>query len=174
MKKILMFVVSLFIFVPFVVNADSSIKESCSGPDANGIKTCVINAKFDQLMSNVTVAIKEEGGAEVIQESLKSKSSNYSLISSENNNLWTVELNGPGEEGEFELFEFQYKVSDTKDCKITLSFSGKNIVIEDTTDKKENDKQTGFTLPYIALGSIAIIAGAVYLNTKNKSKMYKI
>ena len=68
---------------------------------------------------------------------------------------------------------FKYQNSGLEDCKVTIGIGNDNKDVE-TEDTPTENVQTGSSLPYIALGTIALIAVGAYLKTKNKAKMYKI
>ena len=102
------------------------------------------------------------------------------------------------------LFKFTYKPSGLENCKVEVSFGEQKETVvpkpiptpkcdpndptsqgynanwetdgwEDACTKKvDPNPDTGVSLPFIALGVIAVIAGGAYLTTKNKSKIYKI
>ena len=75
--------------------------------------------------------------------------------------------------GEGSLFSFSYKPSGTTDCKVQIALGDTKIEVTPEDTPTEN-KDTGSTLPYIALGAIALVAVGSYVATKNKSKVYKI
>ena len=182
MKRFLSFVIMAIVTViPFTVNAASEIIFSCGDTDAEGNRTCVVGYNIDDStpQSSVNVNLTEHGGAEVLSiEGIAS--SNFTLNSqNESNGVHSVILSSPDSvSGEQELFTFTYKNSGTEDCKVTISIGtdNKEVVTEtvDTPIAEGEEPQTGATLPFIALGTIALIAGATYFTTKNKTKMYKI
>ncbi len=177
MKKILSFLVMGTVAVlPLTVSAASEIKPVCGAFDADGIRTCTVSYVIDKdtPQETVTVKLTEQGGAEITE--VKGVSDSEFEIDNENRseNVYSVILKAPDAvAGEFSLLTFKYKKSGTEDCKVTVGIGDqdKNIIESDTPT---DNVKTGSTLPYIALGAIAIIAGGAYLATKNKSKMYKI
>ena len=65
---------------------------------------------------------------------------------------------------------------------VEVSIAGQNIntpttsttTVTKDTDTPTSNKDTGVSFPYIALGTIVLVAGGAYIATRNKSKMYKI
>lgn len=170
MKKVLGFMfMALAVVLPFNVKAATSISFKCGEIDANGNKTCTITANTTD--NSAVVTLTEVGGAAITSVVDGDWTvSNTSHVDS----VWTVEVSGP-DTGEINLFSFTYKVSGTEDCKIIIRQGSQSVeVTEPTPDKPTENKQTGSTLPYIALGAIAILAGGAYVSTKNKAKMYRI
>lgn len=67
------------------------------------------------------------------------------------------------------------KVTEDKDGKKTYYDKDLNVITEEKYNEIcETKPDTGSTLPYIALGTIAVLAVGAYLATRNKAKMYKI
>ena len=181
MKKFLSFMVmSLFAVLPFSVNAASEITYNCGDFDAEGVRTCTVGYLIDAStpQDSVTVQLTEHGGAEII--SVDGVSNSEFSISTQNavDNVWSIVLVSPDAvSGEYSLLSFKYRQSGTAECKVTVGIGNDNKDVEtnDTpTDTPTDNVQTGSTLPYIALGAIALIAVGAYVTTKNKSKMYKI
>lgn len=181
MKKYLCFMVmSLLLVLPFTVSAASEITYSCGSFDADGVRTCTVGYLIDANtpQDSVTVQLTEVGGAEVL--SVDGVSNSEFSISTQNtvDNVWSIVLVSPDAvSGEYSLLTFKYKSSGTPDCKVTVGIGNDNKDVDknDTpTDKPTDNVQTGSTLPYIALGAIAVVAVVSYVATKNKSKMYKI
>lgn len=183
MKRILSLVAFLFVaLLPFVVSADTgNLAQKCTTND-EGIKTCVISYNITDTngVNQLTIKLTEVEGAEIISVT-NAKNAEF-LLSSEpvdnGDGTWTVLLASPESvKGEQDLFTLEYKPSDKEGCKISMNINGKNVDVtpdEPAKDTPEADKETGVTLPYVALGTIGVIAIGAYLATKNKSKMYKI
>lgn len=187
MKKILSYLVAIvFLIIPVFVNADISIQPKCGAADANGIIKCtvLINDTSAEGNDNLTVTLTEFGGADITNIT-NAAESNWTVTSkSETNGVWNVILTSPGITGEDNLFAFEYKSSGTADCKVSVGLGDKIVDVKPeetpsntpttTPDEKEENKDTGATLPFVALGTLITVAGGAYLATKNKSKMYKI
>ncbi len=184
MKKILSLVgLFLICILPIAVNAETleipREKMRCSGEDANGYITCTIVYVItgDEGYDNLTVTLTEKGGATVTNIS-NAANSDWTVVDQSEDpstNVWTVKLTSPGVTGEGDLFKLTYKASGTKDCEIEVGIGDRHVSITpDEPDKPEENKDTGAALPFIALGSIALVAVGAYLATKNKTKMYKI
>ena len=175
MKKILGFVVtSLLAVLPFAVDAATSIDADCGDVDEAGNILCSVNYKITEteIADYLNVTITEEGGAQIVDISGIS-GSDWSLSTSENGNVWSVFLTSPGVAGEGQLFTFAYTPSGEEDCLVSIDLDGKKIeIIPDDTPTEE--VETGSTLPYIALGILALGSVGAYVATKNKSKMYRI
>lgn len=168
MKKYLsLLVMGLLVVLPFSVKAETAIDVTCGNVDSNGYKTCTVAAETDE--NELTITLTEEGGAEItdIQDRDWTVSNR-----NESNNVWTVVLSGM-DGGEINLFSFTYKVSGETDCKVVLSLGSQTVPTVDE-DTPTPQKQTGSSLPYIALGTIALLAGGAYMATKNKAKMYRL
>lgn len=181
MKKILSFMVmSLFVFLPLSVSADSSLDVVCGDFDSEGIRTCTVMYNIDEStpQDSVSVKLTEHGGADVT--SINGVSDSEFSISTQNevDGVWSIVLISPDKisGSEISLLTFKYKNSGTEDCKISVSIGNdnKDVGTPVTPDEPTDNVQTGSTLPYIALGVIALIAVGAYLTTKNKAKMYKI
>ncbi len=180
MKKFLsLLIVSIMLIVPLSVHAEPlGIKLSCTAYDTNGYSTCVVTYDIDERESydNVDITLTEVDGAEVASIDTIAESDWEVLSYSESNNVWTAVLQSPGVTGEGDLFKFTYKKSDLETTRIDVS-DGNSIVstnVVDTSDQPSDNKDTGSALPFVALGTIAIIAVGAYVVTKNKTKMYKI
>lgn len=177
MKKILsLLVMSIVAILPLTVNADSEITYSCGDFDSEGIRTCTVGYKIDEStpQDSVSVKLTEQGGADITE--INGVSDDDFLIDSKNetDGIWLVTLSSiTPVSGEHNLLTFKYKKSGTSDCKVTIGIGNGNKDITET-DKPTDNVKTGSTLPYIALGAIALIACGAYVMTKNKSKMYKI
>lgn len=177
MKKILSFVVMcLGLVLPFTVNAASQIVHSCGDFDDDGVRTCTIAYKIDESTpkNRVTVTLTEHGGAEILLvDDFEGEDFYMPGSATETNGVWTATLQTIDEVyGEYNLLTFKYRKSGLEDCKVTIAIGEDNKVIEE--DEETENVQTGSTLPYIALGTIALIAVGVYFKTKNKAKLYRI
>jgi len=181
MKKILgLMIMSLVALLPLSADAATSIGYNCNSVDENGLRTCTISYNITDAegASSLNVKLTEQGGA-VITKVENASDSDWTVTSNDydsNNKVWNVLLSSPGVSGEGNLFTFTYQVSGETDCKVLISLNNETTPInpEPTPDTPTENEDTGATLPYIALGTIAIIAVGAYIATKNKSKMYKI
>ena len=179
MKKILSFMVmSLVAVLPLSVNAASKITYNCGDFDAEGVRTCTVGYVIDEStpQDSVSVKLTEHGGAEILNVNGVSDSEFSISTQNEVDGVWSIVLIAPDTvAGEYSLLTFKYKQSGTEDCKVTVGIGNDNKDVEEVpTDEPTEQKPTGATLPYIALGAIALVATGAYLTTKNKSKMYKI
>lgn len=182
MKKIFGFVALMVVaLLPLcVAKASTEINYACD--QGEEIVTCTVTYDIKTNPErNLTVQITEEGGAKVEQSSITNAAdSNWNVDgASPLNNVWTVNLASmepDGITGNGSLFTFKYKKSGTTDCRIRLKLGEKEVTITPpkTPDEATDNKQTGATLPYIALGTIAVVAVGAYIATRNKAKMYKI
>ncbi len=182
MKKIFGFVALMVVaLLPLcVAKASTGINYKCD--QGEEIVTCTVTYDIStNPETNLTVKLTEEGGAKIEQSSITNAAdSNWNVDgASPLNNVWTVNLASMepnGITGTGNLFTFKYKKSGTTDCKVILSLGDKTVPITPpkTPDEAADNKQTGATLPYIALGTIAVVAVGAYIATRNKAKMYKI
>ena len=179
MKKVLSLLsvmVMAILLVPMVPKAATGIVPNCGNKDAQGNVTCTIvyNITSSSGLSNLTVTLTEEGGAD-ITSIVDADDSEWSVGSKTEATagVWTVNLVSPGVSGEGNLFKFTYKASGSTDCKIRVALNNETATIT-PNDTPTDNKQTGATLPYIALGAVVILATGAYLATRNKAKMYKI
>lgn len=172
---------SVVAVLPFTVKASSEITYNCGSADAEGVRTCTVGYIVDQSTPQESVSVKltEHGGADIID--ITGISDSEFSISSKNevDGVWSIVLVSPDSvSGELSLFTFKYKQSGNSDCNVTIGIGNDNKEVESpdtpTPDTPTENVKTGSTLPYIALGVIAVIAGGAYILTKNKSKMYKI
>ena len=169
MKKYLSFLVmGLIAVLPLGVRAATTIDVTCGNADSNGNKTCVVSAETTE--TTLTVKLTEEGGADIT-----GVNDGEWTISNQNesNGVWTIDVTGI-DGGEINLFSFTYKVSGTNDCRIIVSLGDQTVPTIPDPDTPTEQKQTGSSLPYVALGAIAILAGGAYVTTKNKAKMYRL
>ncbi len=183
MKKMFGFLMlSLVALLPLSTKAATSIVPNCGQQDANGVITCTVayNITDEEGVDSLTLTLTEKGGAEVV-DVVDATGSEWNVSSkNEDNGVWTVILASIGVTGEGNLFTFSYRPSGEADCGVNIALNGQNVPITPTTpetsdpDTPTDNKQTGATLPYIALGTIAVLATGVYLATRNKAKMYKI
>jgi hypothetical protein len=180
MKKYLgLLIVSVLVLLPFTVKATSSVNYMCEDNGDNS-KTCVVTHDFDQEYDIATVTLTEEGGAEITM--VEQIGDDWTVQSDKEGSVWTVTATSPGIDGTGQLFKFTYNVSGEDDCAIVIEFEGaKKTVVDETPDKPTEEpdtpteqKQTGATLPFVALGVIALIAGGAYISTKSKAKMYRL
>lgn len=176
MKRFLsLFAVGIMAVLPMVVKAadDVELSYNCTDFDSNGIRTCTVSSKFGVATDSAVVTLTEHGGADVTEITA---SSDWTIVSRpEVNGVHTITLsyNEPSAAGEYTLFTFKYKESGTDDCEIVLGLGNNNVTIPTPNTPTEN-KQTGSTVPYIALGTMAILAAGAYMVTKNKTKMFNI
>jgi len=179
MKKFLGFMImSLVALLPLATDAATSIGYSCGNVDENNLRTCTIsyNITDPEGADSLTVKLTEQGGAS-ITEIDNASDTDWTVSTSDYdsaNKVWNVLLASPGVAGEGNLFKFTYQVSGEDDCKVLISLNNETTTIEPETDKPADQEDTGATLPYIALGTIAVIAVGAYVATKNKSKINKI
>ena len=176
MRKILSFVVMcLGLVLPFTVNAASEIVYNCGNFDESGVRTCTVAYKIDEAtpQSSVTVTLTEHGGATILSiDDIEGEEFYMPTAAVQGDGMWTATLQTiDAVYGEYNLLTFKYQKSGQEDCKVTIGIGDTDVPVED--EPTENVK-TGSTLPYIALGTIALIAVGAYLKTKNKAKMYRI
>lgn len=179
MKRFLSLLVGGLVLLPFSVKAATSVVPTCGSADSNGNITCTIGASFDTAVDNVTVTLTEQGGATITSIDKVSNSEWLVGTPTVSGTVRTVTIThdddtyGPASAGETSLFSFTYKVSGTENCSIQLSLDGVTVNTPAADTPTEN-KQTGSTVPFIALGAMVLIAGGAYVATKNKSKMFNI
>ena len=179
MKRFLsLALVSLLFVLPMGVKADTKILPSCSTTDSEGVKTCIISGKFDSPQESIQVTLTEEGGADITSIA-NAENSEYlvgTTTESGSSHTFTVTHDsttlGPAGNGEYSLFSFSYKVSGEDNCKVVINVD--DIKAETPTPTSTSNKQTGSSVPYIALGTMVVLAGGAYLLTKNKTKMFKM
>ena len=134
----------------------------------------------NKICGSTDIELTEKGGAD-ITDIVAAADSEWEVSSKTEapEKTWTVLLapaDAPSVSGEGDLFSFTYTVSGTSDCGITIKLGDVtvNTPVPSTPDQPTQNKPTGTTLPYIALGALVIIATSAYFATRNKSKMYKI
>ena len=180
MKKYLsLLFMALVVFLPLNVKAAQSfaLDYKCSEADSNGIINCTASYQIlDEAMSEVTITITEQGGAQVVGiETAPGSEWSVAGSPSEAGNVWTVKLESIGVTGDGDLFTFSYRPSGTDDCKIILSRGEtQTTVVPPQKDEPTDNKQTGATLPYVALGIMVVGAAGAYIAVRNKAKMYRL
>ena len=170
MKKVLALLVAVVGLAPFAVSAKTVMSHVCSIV-TEGVYSCEVSVNIESPTSELTVVLTEKGGAQVTE--INEASDWY--LNTVGEGPYTLTFSSSTLEelvGEYDLFRFTYSVSGESDCGIALEFEGQTSTIN--PDQPSGDKPTGATLPYIALGAIALCAAGAYLATKNKSKMYRI
>lgn len=174
MKKYFGIMLAMVITVlPLTVNAAAKLNiDNANCIDEGDYRTCKGVLITDTPMPQATVTFTTEGGAEIAVVS----EGDGATISAQNDNTYTFALKDPTATGEIDLFVVRYKKSGEADCRVKVSFNGSSVTVPDdpTPDTPTDNKQTGSTLPYIALGVIALGAAGAYVATRNKAKMYKI
>lgn len=178
MKRFFSFlVVGLVGVLPFAVKAATTIAPDCTSVDSNGNRTCTISANLDTALETITVTLTENGGADITSITNVDNSEWNIGTPTESNGVHTVNLTyvslEPSHSGETTLFKFVYKVSGEKDCSVAIGL-GNATASTPATDTTTPNKQTGLSVPYIALGGIALLAVGAYLTTKSKAKMFNI
>ncbi len=177
MKKYLsLLLMAMMVFLPLRTKAAVALDKQCSSADSNGIINCTVTYNIvGDAASELTVNLTEGGGAQVT-DILTASGSEWSVASrNEVGNVWTVNLESIGVDGEGTLFRFSYRPSGSDDCKITIELGETQITVAPPTkDEPTDNKQTGATLPYIALGTMAVVAVGAYIAVRNKAKMYRI
>lgn len=184
MKKFLSYlVVSMMFVLPLSVNAASSIVQGsdCGKFDSNNQSNCTVRYNITDAdgLETMIVTLTESGDAKILSiDNYPGSSWTVANVTEPDaNRTRTVTLTSPGEKGEGELFQFTYQSSTgaTDNCRVELRYQGQVASTPETpSDNPTDNKDTGATLPFVALGSIAVLAVGVYLVTKNKTKMYKI
>lgn len=175
MKRFLsLLVIGLIVVVPFKVRAVTELSPKCD-KDTEGNISCTLAAKFDEAVDNVVVTLTEKGGADIVSI-YEITDSNWTIASKpEVDGVHTVTLNygNPSESGEHTLFGFKYTPSGEDDCTIVITLNDATYNTP-TPDVPTTNKQTGISVPYIALGAITLLAVGAYMTTKNKAKMFNI
>ncbi len=176
-KGLSLLLMTMMVFLPLRTKAAVALDNQCSEADSNGIINCTVTYNIvGDAASELTVNLTEGGGAQVT-DILTASGSEWSVASrNEVGNVWTVNLESIGVTGEGTLFRFSYRPSGSDDCKITIELGETQITVAPPTtpDEPTDNKQTGATLPYIALGTMAVVAVGAYIAVKNKAKMYRI
>ena len=180
MKKFLsLMVVTLVGLLPFVVNAASSISpgSDCGQLDSEGNSRCTVHYKIDDQdgLTSMIITLTEKGGATVTNVDNIAGSEWTISDQKHEGNVYTITLTSPGVKGEGDLFYFTYKGSGEDDCTVAIGYNGQvQSTPTPTPNTPEDNKDTGSALPYVALGTIALVAVGAYLATRNKTKLYKI
>ncbi len=179
MKKFLsLMVMTLACLLPLVVSANSiSPGADCGQADAEGNSRCTVHYNIDEQdgLTSMVVTLTEQGGATVTNVDNIAGSEWTITDQKHEGNVYTITLTAPGVRGEGDLFYFTYKKSGEEDCKVILGYNGQVVnTPTPTPNKPEDNKDTGSALPYVALGTIALVAVGAYLATRNKTKLYKI
>ena len=176
MKKLLgLIVMAMGLVLPMSVFAEEAAPViNCT--DGNGTKTCVVSINFADKATKVEFTLTPIGVSKIQEESIKAVDSEWTLEKTESNGSYNITLTSPGSSGEQDLFTYTFTTSgnSNEQCGVTVGYNGRTYKGPEEPDKPTENKQTGATLPYIALGVIALGAAGAYVATRNKSKMYKI
>lgn len=171
MKKYFGMLLAMVIAVlPFTVEAASVSVENQSC-DENNVCSGTIVLKNDSPVPLVEVTLTEKGGAKILNVTALAPFTK----TSENGLVYTFAYADGNPIGavEEDLFTVSYQATGSEDCGITINGISFPASSKDTDTPTEN-KQTGSTLPFIAIGAIALVAVGAYAATRNKAKMYKI
>ncbi len=175
-KGLCLLLMAVMVFLPLRTKAAVALDKQCSSADSNGIINCKVTYNIvGDAASEVTVTLTEMGGASVIDVT-NATGSEWNVASKpKSGNVWTVNLESVGVTGEGTLFDFSYRPSGSDDCRIIIELGESQITVAPPAkDEPTDNKQTGATLPYIALGTMAVVAVGAYIAVRNKAKMYKI
>ncbi len=201
MKKFYgLILLALLLIIPLGVHAEvEEMFNSCT-TGSDGSKTCSIGAVTDS--TSIIVSLTEEGGATIDETSIVSTGSWIVSSVTKSGSTYTFTITGT-DTGEVDLFKFSYKPSGETDCRVLIDLDGKTESVTPDTPKNEEKTptgkcvynkdgyfingeavteeeynnecpKTGVSLPFVAIGTIALLAGGAYVATKNKTKMYKI
>ena len=177
MKRYLgIMVMCLALLIPMSVNATRGVAQTPTCTTSGNQKTC----SFDVIIENDSVTemsftLTPAGGAVINNVAiLDSASLDWVVSSTQNNGVWTVTIKSasgsPVTKWNEDVFSYTYTESGQTGCNVDYHPAG----TQTTPTTPEKNPQTGSTLPYIALGAIAVLATGAYLATRNKAKMYKI
>lgn len=190
----------LLILIPLKVKAAKNAKvqmyaAACSDMEPNTTldpmqaqKSCPVTIKniSESVFKARTQAIVVEGASAVIDIKLDSTSTNgieienpaTGPVTSPSSDpafpqVWTatIKINdlAPGEEATFNIIN-TYNNSTGESCDIRINFKGK-----DQGDRGGTELvQTGYAIPFVALGLGIIVLVIVLANFKKKNKMYRI
>lgn len=178
MKRFLGLMVAIVLFLPFVVSAKDKVDYKCTTSDEGVTYNCTVYVNLESEADQITLTLTEQGGADIT--SITDASASWNSVQEESNGVTTVTLTSSDLnplQGEHDLINVTYTSSGTEDCRILLAFKDASITMEPdepTTPSEPENPSTGSTIPYIALGVIALGAIGLYIGTKNKSKMYRI
>ncbi len=167
---------TVFAVLPLSVKAAAPVFEIANCTQEGDIITCKGGVSIDanEPVPSITIKFTEIGKAKIMNvlpaEGVELTSKN------EAEHTYTFSFSRTDE---FDLLTISYNTAGdpNEECKITYSYNGNNKTIPDipnNTDTPTDNKKTGSTLPYIALGGLALVAAGAYVATRNKSKMYKI
>ncbi len=179
MKKyfgIVLALATVMVILPLKVFAASPSLTFTNCTMDGDVRTCtgVLTVDAGSEVPSVTVTFTEVGKADIL--SVLAASGVEIVSQNEDTHTYTFSFT---QAGEFDLLTISYNTAgDANDeCKITYTLDGGSTTTipgDSSTDTTTENKQTGSTLPYIAIGGILLVAIGAYVATKNKSKMYKI
>ena len=180
-KGLSLLLMAMMMVLPLNVRAAQSIYINpdeivCTADSSNGRYNCTVPYEIlDEAISEVNVTLTGEGGAEIISAETYPGSEWTVAKTTPSGSVWTVNLESIGVTGEGTLFRFSYRPSGTDNCRVVVSVNGTQAsVTPPKKDEPTDNKQTGATLPYIALGTMAVVAVGAYIAVRNKAKMYRI
>lgn len=178
MKRFLsLLVIGLVGVIPFVVKAETSLSYNCTDIDTDSYRTCTISADLATAADTLKITLTEKGGADVTAIENVTSSEWDVGTPTESAGVHTINLSyvspDPSHSGETTLFKFTYKVSGETDCSVLIGLDGISKTVS-TPNSTTPNKQTGISVPYIALGAITLLAVGAYMATRNKAKMFNI
>ncbi len=174
MKKILGMIALLVVCViPMTVKAAQSTKLVCGAKETSGDVTtmdCHIELTSDAAVTSL------EGSLTLTNVALTSAGVSAEEGWSSTGSGTTISLIATGTATSYtnaKIASFTVTVDTSKsNCKVVFTPTA-GTTCTDCTYEDDNPK-TGSAVPYIVIGSLAILAGAVYVTTRKNTKLFKI
>ena len=170
MKKLLLIIAGVILFLPLGVKA---AEWECPGGTSGPIVTCYF--KYDFVNQNTFSANLTALGGAIITEVSAYPGQNWvgdpALIAGDGSSATISLANPEPKNGLLPVITVKYTVSGHEDCGISITPTGGRTT---TTPGNPSNPKTGASLPYLLVGTGAILALGIYLQTSKKEKFYKI
>ena len=175
MKKFLGLMVMVVLLIPITVGAKvNSFNENCS--DAANVQTvrCEPSAQIEGEKSIKVTIIPTNVSIDV--NSIESVDIDWDVTNPVKNadgsvTVTVTSTTDAALTGTYNLFAMKYTKDDgATDCHVKFKVASEDVATP-VVDTPTENKKTGSTLPYIALGSLVVLAGAAYIVTKNQTKI---
>ena len=184
MKKLLFLVLGLVLFVP-AVNAASYTKadlnQTCdkAGIAAGESTTCTLSINLKEAVTALNFTLTP--GNQITIESV-TRATVWGGTATITGGVGNVALTSPSEKGPGTVALVTYTIkakptfdptNNAHDCIVYINFENTPPIEVPVTPNPENPN-TGSFLPYIIVGSGALLAAGVYMFATRKNKFYKI
>lgn len=176
MKKLLLIIAGVILFLPLSAKAATESYWDCPGGTSGApgtIITCVFHYYSASQINTFSATLSTLGSTEIISIDVQAGEDWVESDKTAN----SISLTNPNpKQGDIPTVRVQYRISPMYQsgdpCGISITPTGGATFT--TPDSKPKNPQTGTFLPYILVGTGAILGIGIYLQTSKKEKFYKI